>query len=221
MPIKFKTIKEDPYLRHFVEVADKNVRQLGLTSHGLDHVGLVAHRARNLAEALGFPKPEIELCEISAFFHDMGNFIGRQSHSYWSGFLIYPILLKYKATPEEISTIMNAIVSHDKRELKIFNKTTAIVVIADKSDVRRSRVTDWGGKHENDMHDRVNYAATSSELRFDAKSQAIILEIGIDTNITPIMEYFEIFTERMQFCREAAEYLGCKFGLVINGTVIL
>jgi len=163
----------------------------------------------------------VELAGIAGFCHDMGNFMTRTYHHYY-GALLFHQIFQNDFSPKELSWIMQAIVNHDKYTMKLTNPISAIVVIADKSDVSRSRVKIFSlDELKVDIHDRVNYAATSSGLKIDRIKKKIVLTIKIDRKYVPIMEYFEIFTERMAYCRQAADYLGYKFSLVINNFKLL
>lgn len=215
-------IKKHPQIQAFVRATDNFIQQWGFTEHGFRHVNLVADIARNVAREIGLNKKEQELCAIAAYLHDSGNFIGRTWHHYWSSLLVYPILREIGMDPDDIVLVLNAITAHDKHDIKIVTKIAAVVILADKSDVHRSRVPQADIAHlDEDIHSRVNYAVTKSFLEVDSKKKRIILKINIDTKIVPVMEYFEIFTDRMVFCRTAAEYLGYNFGLVINETELL
>ena len=166
-------------------------------------------------------KREQELSEIAAYCHDMGNFLGRTEHHYWAALLFHQIFQK-DFPAQELTLIIQAIANHDKEEMKFSNKISAAVVIADKSDVHRSRVIVKSFKKINDdIHDRVNFATTNSKLKIDKNKKKVILTLQIDTKIVQIMEYFEIFTERMAYCRQAAKYLGYQFSLVINNFKLL
>jgi len=148
----------------------------------------------------------------------MGNFLGRENHEYWGSMLFHNIY--QNEDPKDVTTVMQAIVNHDDYDAKIVNKVAAIVILADKSDVRRSRVMEKDMKTIREyIHNRVNYAVTNTTLT--VKGDRIILKLQIDTKFVPLIEYFEIFTERMMQCRKAAEYLGYKFGLVVNDFKLL
>ncbi len=220
--LTLEKIKQHPQIKAFIKATDNFIQQWGFTEHGFRHVTLVSNIGRNVAREIGLTEREQELCAIAGYLHDLGNFIGRTWHHYWASLLVYPILRELGMDPEELTVVLNAITAHDKHDIKIVTKVAAVLVLADKSDVHRSRVPAADISHlEEDIHSRVNYAVTKSFLEVDSKQNRIILRINIDTKIVPVMEYFEIFTERMVFCRTAAEYLGYKFGLVINETELL
>ena len=214
-------IKRHPQIIEFLKQTEIALEVLEYTEHGLRHAELTASRARNLAKEIGLTKREQELSEIAAYCHDMGNFLGRTEHHYWAALLFHQIFQK-DFPAQELTLIIQAIANHDKEEMKFSNKISAAVVIADKSDVHRSRVIVKSFKKINDdIHDRVNFATTNTKLKIDKNKKKVILTLQIDTKIVPIMEYFEIFTERMVYCRQAAKYLGYKFSLVINNFKLL
>ncbi|HHE76609.1 MAG TPA: HD domain-containing protein, partial [Candidatus Parcubacteria bacterium] len=188
------------------------------TDHGLRHSNLVALRARTIARKIGLNKKEEEMAAIAGFCHDMGNFLSRSFHNYFGAILFHQVF-QNSFQVRELAVIMEAISNHDKRmeDMVFTSPVSAIVVLADKSDVHRSRVIAKNIKEiKTDIHDRVNYATRESKITVNEKKKRITLTLRIDTNFVPIMEYFEIFTDRMVFCRRAAESLGYSFGLIIN-----
>lgn len=214
-------VKNNSQIQEFIK---KSTQLLGLyhyTDHGLDHSNLVADRARYLAKELGFSKGDEELCAIAAYVHDMGNCLGRKDHEHWAA-LLFQSIFQDELPAKDMITIMQAAANHDDYYAKVVNKTAAVVILADKSDVRRSRVKE---KEEEvikqDIHNRVNFAVTDNKFETDKKGKRIILKLKIDTNFVPVMEYFEIFTKRMVQCRKAAEFLGYKFALIINDFKLL
>lgn len=218
--ITLAEVNNNPYVLEFINKSKDTLQVEGYTDHGLLHSQLVADRARTIAKEIGLSKRDQELAAISGFCHDMGNFMSRSHHHYFGALLFQQLFPNID--PQDLSVIMQAIANHDKDEMKFSHPVAAVLVIADKSDVRRSRVlTKDLKKIKNDIHDRVNYATTKSKLRIDKKNRQIILTLQIDTKFVPIMEYFEIFTERMVYCRKAAEYLGYQFGLIINNFRLL
>jgi len=219
--ISIKEIKNHPYVQEFIYQTEITLEALEYTEHAFRHANLVSERSAEIAKKIGLSKKEQEIAAIVGFCHDMGNFLGRQQHHYWSA-LLFNQLFQKDFSPQELSYILQAIVNHDKQMMKIVNKISAITILADKSDVHRSRVTLPNIKSSKaDIHDRVNYATTKSMHKIDPKKKRITLILKIDTKFCSIMEYFEIFTERMTYCREAANYLGYKFGLVINNFKLL
>lgn len=214
--IAFSEIKNNPQVLEFINQSESTLKALEYNEHGFRHINLVSDRARNIAKEMDLTKEEQELVAIAGFCHDMGNFLGRLQHHYW-GALLFHQIFQNRMTPEELAIICQAIANHDKEEMKLNSSVASILVIADKSDVHRSRVRKENIKClNNDIHDRVNFAVTETKLKIDKTKKIITLTIKLETKIIPIIEYFEIFTERMVYCRKAAEYLGYKFGLVIN-----
>jgi len=214
-------VKKNPYILEFIKQTEIVLAALSYTDHGFRHSNLVADRARTIAKEIGLQKRDAELTAIAGFCHDMGNFLSRTYHNYLASLLFQQVFLK-DFSPEELSAVMQAIANHDKEEMTFTTSTSAVVVLADKSDVHRSRLT--SRKLEDiraDIHDRVNYATKESHLKIDKVKKRITLILKIDTSFVPIMEYFEIFTKRMVFCRKAAKYLGYDFGLVINNFKLL
>ncbi|MFA5029645.1 MAG: phosphohydrolase [Patescibacteria group bacterium] len=214
MQLTFKQVKTNLFVNDFIKQTEKYLKALGYTDHGFRHTNIVADRAMSLAKKVGLSKREQELSAISGYCHDMGNFLGRSWHHYWAAMLFSQVFMSL-AAPEDLSTVMQAIVSHDKDDLKLVSKVSAILILADKSDVHRTRVQSKGSI-KTDIHDRVNWAATDNQLSVDSKRKEIILKINIDTKLADPIEYFEIFINRMTFCRLAAKYLGYKFVLMIN-----
>ncbi|MFH0856516.1 MAG: HD domain-containing protein [bacterium] len=210
-------IKKNPQVLEFIKQTEISLNALSYTEHGLRHAELVTARAREIANRIGLEKREVELAEIAGFVHDMGNFLSRTYHNYLASLLFHQIFMD-DFPPAEIAIIMQAIANHDKEEMKFTSAISAVVVLADKSDVHYSRVTDDG---DDDIHDRVNRATELSRLKIDKNKKRIILNLQINTSSVSVMEYFEIFTERMVYCRKAAEFLGYDFGLVINNFKLL
>lgn len=221
--ITLKDVKENLQVLSFIKQTEQTLAALSYTDHGLRHLNLVAGRARSIAKTMGLSEREQELSAIAAFCHDMGNFLSRSHHNYFAA-LLFCQIFKDSFESDEMAVVMQAISNHDKQQedMNFISKMAAIVVLADKSDVHRSRVTETSLDNiKSDIHDRVNYATTESDLKIDKEKKNITLKLKIDTNFVPIMEYFEIFTERMVFCRKAAEFLGYKFGIVINKVRLL
>ena len=216
--ITLAEVKNNIQVSEFIRQTERVLADLSYTDHGFRHTNLVAARARKIAQAIGLNKQEEEMAAIAGYCHDMGNFLSRSFHNYF-GALLFHQVFQNDFNPHELTTIMQAISNHDKRmeDMSFISPVSAIVVLADKSDVHRSRVIAKNIKEiKADIHDRVNYATRESSLSVDKKRKRITLTLRIDTNFVPIMEYFEIFTNRMVFCRKAAESLGYNFGLVIN-----
>lgn len=222
-----KDVKNNQQVLEFIKKTEKTLSALSYTDHGLRHLNLVADRANYIAKAIGISERGQELSAIAGFCHDMGNFLSRSHHNYFAALLFHQIF-KDEFPADEMATIMQAISNHDKQQedINFVSKVAAVVVLADKSDVHRSRVIVKKIKDiKSDIHDRVNYATTKSELKVEnppaGGKKRITLDLEIDTNFVPILEYFEIFTDRMVFCRKAAEFLGYNFGLEINKIQLL
>lgn len=214
-------VKKHPQILEFIKQTEIALAALSYTDHGFRHSNLVADRARTIASEIGLSQKEGELAAIAGFCHDMGNFLSRTYHNYLAPLLFHQVFQK-DFNPKELAVIMQAIANHDKEEMNFTNSVSAVLVLADKSDVHRSRVLNKVLEEiKTDIHDRVNYATKDSHLKIDKKKKRITLTLKIDTNFVPIVEYFEIFTERMVFCRKAAQYLGYSFGLVINNFKLL
>ncbi len=215
--LKLENVKGHPMIEDFINQSEKYLDAIKYTDHGRRHINIVSDRARSLAKSIGLSELVQEMCAISGYCHDMGNFMGRSEHHYWSAMLFSQIFLKDAKDTNQISTIMQAIASHDKNKLKLVNNVSAILILADKSDVHRTRVKNKDlNQIKNDIHDRVNYSAIANDFSVNKSKKQIKLKIQIDTKITSPMDYFEIFMERMAFCRIAAEFLGYEFILIIN-----
>jgi len=219
--LTFQDIQKHPKVLEFINQSEIAIKALDYTEHGLRHAKLVAREAKSLAKQINLSERDQDLAAIAGFCHDMGNFLGRSQHHYWGGLLFHQIF-ENEFTPKELAWVMQAIANHDKSIMKLTEPISAVVVLADKSDVHRSRVTVQSLKEiRADIHDRVNYAVTRSDLSVNETKKQIILTLKIDRNFVPIIEFFEIFTERMTYCRQAANYLGYKFHLVINNFKLL
>ncbi len=217
MKITLAEVKNNNYIQEFIQQTEKYLDALGYTDHGQRHINIVADRARSLAKNIGLKPKQQELAAISGYCHDMGNFLGRTNHHYLGANLFAQVFLSQNKNPQDLSVIMQAIASHDKNELKLVNKVSAILVLADKSDVHRTRVKIKNIKKiKEDIHNRVNYSVIKNDFRVNQKNKQIILQLQVDTKITEPLEYFEIFTTRMTYCRLAAKYLNYKFVLIIN-----
>lgn len=210
-------VKKNKKIHTFIERTDNYLTSLGFTDHGFRHVGIVAKRAREIAVNIGLSAREQELAAIAGYCHDMGNFLGRTNHHYWAALLFSQIYLDKDKYVEDVSLIMQAIVTHDKHEMKIVSNVAAVLILADKSDVNRNRVIGNNKKkRKEDIHDRVNYAVTQDKIFVSKNEKKITLQLKIDTKLIEPIEYFEIFTDRMTFCRQAAKYLKYDFDLIIN-----
>lgn len=218
--LTYEELRKRADLRAYIESADASLRAMGYTEHSFPHVTHVAVTAAKLLSDLGYPQREVELAKIAGFLHDIGNLVTRANHSQSGALMAFRILDELGLPPEELALVVTAIGNHDEGTGVAVNPVAAALILADKSDVRRSRVrnTDLSTF---DIHDRVNYSVESSSLRLLAESKELYLDLKIDTEISPVMDYFEIFIGRMIMCRKAAEYLGLSFHLLINGQQLL
>ncbi len=215
----FQQIKHDPEIREFIKLTDEHLGAIGFTEHGLRHSSKVGSWAREVLTKLEHSTIDCELAEISGFLHDIGNFICRTDHGQTGASILYVMLKRFDFTPRQLGLVLSAVGNHEEQYGQVFNNICAAVVLADKADVHRSRVRDYDPS-KGDIHDDVNYAVTKSELLVDADLREIKLVLEIDTNIASVMDYFEIFLERMVMCRAASKYLGCDFNIVCNGVGI-
>ena len=220
MHISAEQVKNNPVIRTYIKKADESLTALGYTEHSFAHVTKVAVEARRILKTLGRSEREQELAEIAGYMHDIGNVINRMDHAQSGAVMAFRILDHMGMDPEDIADVITAIGNHDEHTARPVSDISAAIILADKSDVRHTRVRNIK-KEEFDIHDRVNYAVKSSGLEIDTKEKKITLDLIIDTEVCPLMEYFEIFMERMLLCRKAAARLDMKFGIVMNGQVIL
>ncbi|MEW8977116.1 MAG: HD domain-containing protein [Symbiobacterium sp.] len=218
--VTFEQVRRDPEVRAYIVKANEMLSALGFTEHGLRHVGLVAERAMGLMAELQRPPRLQELAGIAALLHDIGNIVNRHDHGQTGALLAYQILSRMGMAPEEIAIIMSAIGNHEEDVGIPVHDVSAALILADKSDVHRSRVRNQDVSTF-DIHDRVNFAVTHSELQAFRDERVIRLSLVVDTSIIAIMEYFEIFLSRMVMCRRAADRLGCRFELVMNESRLL
>lgn len=213
--VSIAAVRSHPQTIAFLRGADAHLRAMGYTEHGERHAALVAKIASNVLDHLGHDARNVELAAIAGLLHDIGNVVNREMHGQTGAILAKDILTDLGMDLTEVVRVMGAIGNHETTWGHATDTVAAALILADKADVHRSRV--HGEADLSDIHDRVNQAATRSFLRVDGESQRITLEIDIDTEIASVMNYFEIFTGRMVFCRSASEYLGCRFALEVNG----
>ncbi len=218
--VTFEQIKNSNEIQTYIKMADKTLRALGYTEHSFAHVTRAAEDAGRLLEAMGYSEREQELAKIAGYMHDIGNVINRVDHAQSGAVMAFRILDHMEMDAEEIAIIISAIGNHDEGTAAAVNAIAAALILADKSDVRRTRVRN-PDLASFDIHDRVNYAVTASKLLFSRDCEAITLNLTIDTSISPVMSYFEIFLNRMLLCTKAADYFGRSFGLVVNGQKLL
>ncbi len=212
----FEEIKNNTDIRQYIRSADASMLALGYTEHSFGHVGICVDRAAYIMSSLGYSERMIELTRIAAYMHDIGNLVNRADHSQSGAVMAFTLLQNYDFTAEEIALIVTAIGNHDEGTGVPVNALAAALIIADKSDVRKTRVRDKD-TIEHDIHDRVNYAVEKTELEVDTAMKRIVLKLSLNTDICPIIDYFEIFLVRMKLCKMAAEALSLSFELVING----
>ena len=218
--ITFEEIKNNEHIKTYIKKADESLIALGYTEHSFAHVTKVSEMAKEILLKLGYPKREAELAQIAGYLHDIGNVINRVDHAQSGAVMAFRILDKLGAEPEEIATIITAIGNHDEGTAVAVNPVAAALILADKTDVRRSRVRN-SDLSTFDIHDRVNYAVEESSTTISEDKKAIILNLKINTEISSVMDYFEIFLDRMLLCRKAAEKLNIKFQLIINNQILL
>lgn len=218
--MKYGDIKEDAEVKALITKGNENLGKLGFTDHSEAHATLVAGRASKILDALGYKKKQIELVKIAAYMHDIGNSINRNRHAEYGSILANDILKKYDIDAEDRLTIVSAIAHHDESTGGATDAISAALIIADKTDVRRNRVRSKP-KASFDVHDRVNYAVTKTELNVDIDKKQIVLNLEIDEKICTMYEYFDIFLGRMMMCRGASELLGVTFRLMVNGNKAL
>ena len=213
--ITLQDIKKDSRVRTYIQKADESLIALGFTEHSFAHVGMVAKNSKYILETLGYSEREVELVQIAGYLHDIGNLINRIDHSQSGAVMAFRILDNLGMDPVEVAEIVTAIGNHDEGTGKPVSDLAAALILADKSDVRRSRVRNRDIAAF-DIHDRVNYSVTKSRLEIDESKTSVRLNLHIETEYSSVMDYFEIFLNRMTMCRRAAERLGLKFELVIN-----
>jgi len=214
--VNLEVVRNDPEIIDLVETSNNNLDKIGYTDHGFGHTELVSERAKELILKLGGTEWSAELAAIAGLIHDIGNTINRRHHASLGALLAKPILIRLGMPIHEVHQVIAAIGNHHEGEGDSVSDISAGLILADKSDVRESRVR-VSGDIVGDIHDRVNFAAKRSELYVKSHGKVIGIEILIDPKISTVMEYFEIFLKRMNACQMAAHYLNAKFELVING----
>ncbi|MGE5328139.1 MAG: HD domain-containing protein [Deltaproteobacteria bacterium] len=220
MSVSVNDIKNDKEVKTLLEYGQKHLDELSFTEHSYRHAEIVSTVAGNILREIGGNQREVELAEISGYLHDIGNSVNRIDHPNTGAILAYNILLRMGMDLEEAIQVMTAIGNHDEQAGSAVSRISAALILADKSDVHRTRVrnTDFATF---DIHDRVNYAVEKSEVRVDTSRKVISLDLTIDTTICRLMEYFEIFLVRMMMNRRAASFLGYNFELIANQTKLL
>ena len=211
----YQEIKNNDEINTYIQQADQSLSALGYTEHSFAHVTLVAEKAGYILSTLGYPDRTVELVKIAGYLHDIGNLVNRVDHSQSGAIMAFRILDHLEFPPNEIGQIITAIGNHDEGTGVPVSELAAALILADKSDVRRNRVRN----HDIatfDIHDRVNYSVKKSELKINEAHTLIKLKLSVDTHYSSVMDYFEIFLQRMVLCRKAAEMLGLQFKLMIN-----
>lgn len=221
----FDKVRNDPEVMAYITAADSIVEAIGYTEHSFAHVGRVASVAENVLRALGYSAHDIELAKISAWLHDIGNLVNRKDHAQSGALMAQQILVRLGVPYADVAAIVTAIGHHDESVAEPVTPIAAALIIADKADVRRTRVRrEKDGTVDEtafDMHDRVNYSAVKTRVQVKAEEKELWLLIEIDTHYSSVMEFFEAFLSRMQLCRRACKKLGLTFHMNINDTAIL
>lgn len=216
MKLTYDKVRKSEKILAYIAKQDDSLRALGYTEHSFGHVGIVSNIAGNILKALDYSDEDIELVKIAAYMHDLGNIVNRDDHAQSGAIIAFKLLEEMDADPEDISQIMMAIGNHDEVAGVPVSDIAAALILADKSDVRRSRVR-TADPRDFDIHDRVNYAVNSATACVTEDKKHFKLSLDIDISISSVMDYFGIFLNRMQFCKKAAERLGLDFQLIING----
>lgn len=222
--VTFEEIQNSKEISTYIKKGNDLLGAIGYTEHGFAHAGKVADRAAKILTALNYDERTVELAKIAGYIHDIGNCVNRHDHAQSGAVMAFRILDRMDFDADELADIIGAIGNHDEGTGTAFSPISAALILADKSDVRRSRVRYKKRNAESvseDIHNRVNYAVRNTTLKIDKEENAIILEMDIDTEISAVMEYFEIFLSRMIMCRNAAKFLGLSFELNINNTRLL
>jgi len=219
--VTYADIKASEEIKTYIIAADRTLAAIGYTEHNFPHVKRAAKVAGDILKSLGHDDREVELARIAGYMHDIGNVVNRVDHSQSGAIMAYRILDKMGMDADEICTVISAIGNHDEGSGMPVNGVAAALILADKTDVRRSRVRSDTDERDFDIHDRVNYSVLDSHLVINARGGRIVLELMLEDRYSSVMEYFEIFHERMVLCRKAAESLGVRFELEINGQSVM
>ncbi|MBQ9996403.1 MAG: HD domain-containing protein [Clostridia bacterium] len=218
--ITYNDIRHNENIRTYIKKADEALIVLGYTEHSFAHVARVAEMGGYILDTLGYSEHEVELVKIAGFLHDIGNLVNRVEHSQSGAVMAFRILDKLGMPAEDIADIVTAIGNHDEGTASPVNAISAALFLADKSDVRRTRVRN-NDFSTFDIHDRVNYSVSKSSLIINEEKTEILLRLEIDTQYSTVADYFEIFLNRMILCRKAADHLGMKFRLIINDQILM
>ena len=218
--ITYDMVRQSPEIRTYIEQADASLSAMGFTEHSFAHVERAAQVSSKLLADLGYSEREVELARIAGFMHDIGNVVNRIDHAQSGAMMAFRILDKWGMDPADTALVVTAIGNHDEHTAFPVNAVSAALILADKTDVRRSRVRQKPHAMF-DIHDRVNYSVTESRVDLDTEKHEFTEILTLDTAICPVLEYFEIFMERMLLCQKAAAHLGLSFRLRVNGQNIL
>lgn len=218
--ITLEEVRNNPEVKALVEGSQKQLNALGYTEHSVRHVTIVSNRAAEVLQILGYPEERIELARIAGYMHDIGNCVNRVDHAHTGAVLTYNILKDMGMDVESRTEIMMAIGNHDEQTGTAVSDISAALILADKSDAHRDRVVNTNISTF-DKHDKVNYAVTESKFILNKEERKITLDLTIDTKISPVLDYFEIFMDRTMMSKYAAKFLHIWFELVINGTKLL
>lgn len=220
MNVTFEMVRSSPEIRTYITQADASLTALGFTEHSFAHVTKCAEVAARILTQLGYTPKEVELARIAAYMHDIGNVVNRHDHALSGATMAFRILDKMGMEPPDVAAVITAIGHHDDSTAYPVNAIAAALILADKTDVRRSRVRNKD-MSTFDIHDRVNYSVEHSALRILPEEKVALLELTVDTQFSSVMDFFEIFMKRMLLCRRAAERLGLRFQLTINGQQLI
>lgn len=218
--LTFEEIRKNPEIKTYIERSNEVLGAVGFTEHGFPHALRTSDIASRILRELGYDARTCELAQIAGYMHDIGNLVNRHYHAQNGACLAFQILSRLGFSPDETAQIVSAIGHHDEKTAAAVSPIAAALILADKSDVRRSRVRNQETV-SSDIHDRVNFAVQKAELKIDTEEKTIILRMKIDTEICAVMDYFEIFLDRMMLCKKSADYLGLKFALLINHSRLL
>ena len=218
--VTYAYIRQNPDIREYIRRADMALAAIGYTEHSFAHVEKAAHTAAMILETLEYPARQVELAKIAGFLHDIGNVINRTDHAQSGAVMAFRLLDRLEMPVDEICSIISAIGNHDEGTAQPVDAISAALIIADKTDVRRSRVRNKD-MSTFDIHDRVNYSVEHSAFSLDAAEKSMTLDLTIDTALCPVMDYFEIFLGRMILCKRAADFFESRFRLIINGLTVM
>lgn len=218
--LSYENLRKDEEILSYVNAANDVLGAIGYTEHGMAHAVKTGFDASRILEILGYSERECELAKIAGLLHDIGNTVNRSDHAQSGAFLAFNLLRARNFPVDEVIAVTTAIGHHDEKTAAPVTPIAAALILADKSDVRTTRVRNKNTVYS-DIHDRVNYAVTGSDIRINKEEKLIVLALKIDTLICPVMEYFEIFLDRMVLCKKSAAFLGCDFELIINDTRLL